>query len=225
MFQMELAFEFMEDLDTHAVFQSLVDQAAKFTPRMLHLFGLAFNVNDLDHTFELHSIAYSSVQEHDRSWMDNVADNLDKLLQDQGKLAESEDLCRKMVSEFTEEYGREHKRTLYWLQNLSFSLREQDKYMEAEAVMRKVWEIRKRSLGENHRETLQSARELSLSIEDRGESEALCRQILDRRENHLGRNDADTVESYEDLLQHYIKKDSKGVEKLYWEISTSRDFG
>ena len=85
--------------------------------------------------------------------------------------------------------------------------------------MRKVWEIRKRTLGENHRKTLKSARHLSLSIEDRVESEALCRHILDRRENHLGRNDADTVESYEDLLQHYIKKDNrKGTEKLYWEI-------
>ncbi|PMD20712.1 hypothetical protein NA56DRAFT_573671, partial [Hyaloscypha hepaticicola] len=144
-------------------------------------------------------MAYSRAQKHDRSWIHNVAINLEEALYDQGKMAEREALCRKMVSESTEEYGGEHERTLGWLQSLSSSLREQDKYMEAEAVMRKVWEIRKRTLGENHRKTLKSARRLSLCIEDGGESEALCRQILDRRENHLGRNDADTVESYEDL--------------------------
>jgi tetratricopeptide (TPR) repeat protein len=219
LFQMTLSLQSMEDLDTHAVFRSLVEQAAKFTPLVLQLFGDAFNSNDSNHTFELYSIAYSRAQKHDRSWMNIIATELAMLLYDQGKLAESEVLCRKMVSEFTEEYGGEHEHTLGWLQSLSFSLREQDKYKEAEAVMRQVWEIRKRTLGENHRETLKIARRLSLSIEDAEESEALCRQILDRRVNHLGRNDADTVESYEDLLQFYIKKkDSKGTEKLYWEI-------
>ena len=217
--QMMLSFEFTEELDTHAVFQSLIEQAAKFTPRALQLFGSAFDSNDSDHSFELYSIAYSRAQKHGRSWMNIVATSIDELLYDQGKLAESEVLCRKMVSEFTEEYGGEHEHTLDWLQSLSISLRAQDKYMEAEAVMRKVWEIRKRTLGENHRKTLKSGRHLSLSIQDGGESEALCRQILDRRENHLGRNDADTVESYKDLLQHYIKKnDIKGTEKLYWKI-------
>jgi len=217
--QMILYFDFVEELDTHAVFQFLVEHAAKFTPRALQFFGFAFDSNDTDLSFELYCIAYSRVEKHDRSWMDGVASYLNRLLYDQGKFAESEVLCRKMISESSEEYDGEHERTLDWLQGLSISLRAQDKYMEAEAVMRKVWEIRKRTLGENHRETLKSARHLSLSIEDRGESEALCRHILDRRENHLGRDDADTVESCEDLLQHYIKKkDSKGTEKLYWEI-------
>ncbi len=59
--------------------------------------------------------------------------------------------CRKMVSEFAEEYGEEHEYTLYWLHSLSIFLLEQGKYMEAQAVLRKVWEIRKRTLGENHR--------------------------------------------------------------------------
>jgi tetratricopeptide (TPR) repeat protein len=217
--QMMLSFEFMEELDTLAVFQSLVEQAAKFTPRALQLFGSAFDSNDSDHTFELYSIAYSRAQRHGIFWMHIVATELAELLNDQGKLAESEVLCRKMVSEFTEEYGGEHERTLGWLQSLSFCLLEQAKYMEAEAIMRTVWEICKRTWGENHRETLEIARRLSLCIEHGGESEALCRQVLDRREKHLGRNDADTVESYEDLLQHYLKKkDSRGTEKLYWEI-------
>jgi len=41
LFQMALSFESREELDTHAVFQSLVEQAAKFTPRMLYFFGFA----------------------------------------------------------------------------------------------------------------------------------------------------------------------------------------
>jgi hypothetical protein len=41
LFQMALSFESREELDTHAMFQSLVEQAAKFTPRMLYFFGFA----------------------------------------------------------------------------------------------------------------------------------------------------------------------------------------
>jgi ATP:corrinoid adenosyltransferase len=40
--QMRFSFEFMDELDTHAVFQSLVKHAAKFTPRALQFLGNAF---------------------------------------------------------------------------------------------------------------------------------------------------------------------------------------
>jgi hypothetical protein len=138
LFQMALSFESREELDTHAIFQSLVEQAAKFTPRMLYFFGFAFDGNNSNQTFELYSLAYSRAEKHHRSWMNDIASGLDQILYEQEKLAESEVFCRKMVSEFTEEHGGEHECTLDWLPSLSISLRLQDKYREARALARRV---------------------------------------------------------------------------------------
>jgi Tetratricopeptide repeat/NACHT domain len=220
LFQMAFSFEPMEELERRAVFQNLVEQAAIFAPITLCMLGYILSSNDLlDQAIELCSIAYSRAEKHDRSAMDDIAILIDNLLYDEGRLAESEVFCRKVASDFNDEFGGEHECTLRWLRRLSISLRDQDKYKEAEVHIRKVWEIRKQTLGENHRDTLDSARDLSLSLEDGDESEALCRQVKDRREVHLGRADRDTLESYKDLLQHYIKKEpGEETEQLYWEI-------
>jgi hypothetical protein len=219
LFQMGGSFYSMEELERRAVFQSLVEQSAIFAPATLYMLGNILTDIDLDQAIELCSIAYSSVEKHDRLAMNNMASMVDDILCEHGRFSESEVFCRRVVSEFTEEHGGEHKYTLCWLRRLSISLRDQGEYREAEALARKVWEIRKQTLGENHRDTLESARDVSLFLEDDEESEALCRQVMERREIHLGRSDGDTLESYKDLLQHYIKKENgKETEKLYWEI-------
>ena len=111
----------------------------------------------------------------------NSASTLVRILTEQEKYGEAEELNQKILEQRQSTLGMEHDDTLDSLYDLGYVLYHQEKYEEAECLHRQVLACREQRLGPQHRKSLQSMNNLALVLGDRGKYEAaeqLFRQVL-----------------------------------------------
>jgi len=123
------------------------------------------------------------------------------LLQQQGKAAEAEPLCRRLL-DGRRLSGEDDPKTLGTMSTLAGLLSAQGRIEEAESLVRRTLELRSRRLGEEAPDTLQSMAQLAGLLLDRGEpseAEGLYRRVLDVRRRELGWEHDATVGALRDL--------------------------
>ena len=89
------------------------------------------------------------------------------LLQDQGKLAEAEQFCRRALEGKERTLGRDHPSTLTSVNNLGMLLKAQGKLAEAEQFFRRALEGNERTLGRDHPNTRLTTENLRLLLAER----------------------------------------------------------
>ncbi|HEX6810868.1 MAG TPA: serine/threonine-protein kinase [Planctomycetota bacterium] len=122
--------------------------------------------------------------------------NASLLLEDQGKLAEAESLCREALEGSRRVRGDDHPDTLVSINNLSALLQAQGKLAEAEPLYREALEKRRLILGDEHPDTLGSMNNLGTLLKEQGrlaEAEPLLREVLETNRRLLGDDHASTL--------------------------------
>jgi len=125
-----------------------------------------------------------------------------KVLDDEGKSEEAENLFRPAIAEYERVRGREDRETLSIQTDLAIALYDQGKFAEAEVEHRAVLRIREKTLAPNDPDTLTSRDNLAMALEDQGkyaEAEAEHRSVLQAREKVLGPGHPDTLTSRDNL--------------------------
>ncbi|MBM4051615.1 MAG: serine/threonine protein kinase [Planctomycetes bacterium] len=124
--------------------------------------------------------------------------NMGRLLQAQGKLAEAEPYYREALEKRRRTLGEEHPSTLTSIGNMGFLLQAQGKLAEAEPYCREALEKRRRTLGEEHPDTLTSISSMGFLLQAQGklaEAEPYCREALEKYRRTRGEEHPNTLNS------------------------------
>ena len=92
-----------------------------------------------------------------------------RLLQDQGKLAEAEPLCREALATSRETLGKKHPSTVSFISNMAGLLESQGKLAEAEPLFREAYKYFRNLFGHRHPRTVDTAHGLGHLLKARGE--------------------------------------------------------
>ena len=118
------------------------------------------------------------------------------LLQEQGKLSESEPYRREALEKSRRVLGEEHPDTVLAIKNMGFLLQEEGKLSEAEPYFREVLEKQRRVLGEEHPFTLVSTVNMGYLLQAEGklaEAEPYYREGLEKCRRVLGQEHPETL--------------------------------
>ncbi|MGB4967342.1 MAG: tetratricopeptide repeat protein, partial [Candidatus Saccharimonadales bacterium] len=129
-------------------------------------------------------------------------DDLASVLQDQGKLAEAEELYRRALAITEKVSGPVHADTSTSLDNLASVLQDQGKFAEAEGLHRRALAITEKVSGPVHPDTSTSLNNLALVLQDQGklaEAEGLHRRALAITEKVSDLEDSETAASLNNL--------------------------
>ncbi len=124
------------------------------------------------------------------------AEEYGRLLLDQSKLREAEQVQRHVWQTRLRIFGREHLDTLRSATQLARTLDHRGKHKETEDLIRPTIEAQRRTLGPEHYDTLFSIERLALVLRGQGdiaEAERLQREVLAGRQRTLGKEHALTL--------------------------------
>ncbi len=131
---------------------------------------------------------------------------LARVLLDQGKSMEAEQMLRQCLEIQKRTLGEDHPKTCYSMKQLARAFSSQDKHAEAEILRRQVLELRKRVLGEENPNTIHSMNDLAETLRSQGkhsEAEALYRRVLELRKRALGEENPGTLDSMNRLAWYF----------------------
>jgi tetratricopeptide (TPR) repeat protein/predicted Ser/Thr protein kinase len=158
-----------------------------------------------------------------------IMNNRGKALKDIGRLAESEELMRRVFEARIRVFGNDHPQTLVAQNILAGTIQKLGRNAEAIAMLREVVERRRRVLGDDHYSTLLAMGNLGAALIAEGEfaeAEPLTRDALAGYRVRFGERDARTLVLKGNLayLLEDIGKIDEAVE-LYRETIESRRNG
>ncbi|MBO6739212.1 MAG: serine/threonine protein kinase [Phycisphaerales bacterium] len=158
-----------------------------------------------------------------------IMNNRGKALKDIGRLAESEELMRRVFEARIRVFGDDHPQTLVAQNILAGTIQKLGRNAEAIAMLREVVERRRRVLGDDHYSTLLAMGNLGAALIAEGEfaeAEPLTRDALSGYRIRFGERDARTLVLKGNLayLLEDIGKIDEAVE-LYRETIESRRNG
>ncbi len=144
-----------------------------------------------------------------------------ELLHVEGKLGETDAICREAAEKYVRVLGKEDPGTLLAVNNLGRIYLSQDKLDAAEPLLRETLATRRRILGEDHAETLESINNLGALLRAQGKlngAELYLREALEKGRRVLGEDARQTLTSMANLglvLKEQGKLDE--AEPLYRE--------
>jgi tetratricopeptide (TPR) repeat protein len=128
--------------------------------------------------------------------------NLARVLSDQGKYEQAEEMHRQVLRLSETVLGKEHPDTLSSMNNLAEVLSCQGKYEQAEEMHRQVLRLSETVLGKEHPNTLTSMNNLAEVLSRQGkyeQAEEMHRQVLRLCETVLGKEHPNTLTSMNNL--------------------------
>jgi serine/threonine protein kinase/tetratricopeptide (TPR) repeat protein len=131
-----------------------------------------------------------------------AADDLARLLIQEGHYAEAEKLGRETLDIRRQVLGAEHPDTLISMRHLTATLWKEGRYAEAERMERELLDIERRVFGPEHSDTLAAMDNLAATLQDEGryaEAEKMQREVLDTERRVLGPEHPDTLETISNL--------------------------
>jgi tetratricopeptide (TPR) repeat protein len=129
-------------------------------------------------------------------------DALIELLSDQGRHAEAEPLCRKMLECSKRALGEDDPATFDAMFRLADTLSSDGRTEEAEQLARETLELRRRHLGEDDSATISSMQQvagLALKRGETAEAETLYRRVYEQRRRTEGPEDQSTILALADV--------------------------
>jgi tetratricopeptide (TPR) repeat protein len=130
--------------------------------------------------------------------------NLARVLSDQGKYEQAEEMHRQVLRLSETVLGKEHPDTLSSMNNLAEVLSCQGKYEQAEEMHRQVLRLSETVLGKEHPDTLSSMNNLAEVLSCQGkyeQAEEMHRQVLRLSETVLGKEHPNTLTSMNNLAE------------------------
>jgi tetratricopeptide (TPR) repeat protein len=157
----------------------------------------------------------------------SLMDALGRLLQQQGKLPEAEQLLRRAFEGREQLFGARHLDTLGSAHNLGLVLRGQGRLAEAELLVRHALEGREQLLGASHEHTLESVSKLGtvlLAQRSLEGAEQLFRRALEGEQTQLGVRHLGTLATVNSLAT-VLKDQGKlpEAERLYRRALEGRE--
>jgi tetratricopeptide (TPR) repeat protein len=133
--------------------------------------------------------------ERNRSTLDSM-NKLGSLLRDDGKLTESEHVCRDALDAHRRALGESHAQTVTATANLATVLFDEGKLADAQPLLMDVLEQNRRLHGQDHLETATSEQNVAMLLTARGknaEAEPHYRHVLAVRRAKLGEEHSNTL--------------------------------
>ncbi|KAF4621776.1 hypothetical protein D9613_012140 [Agrocybe pediades] len=130
-------------------------------------------------------------------------------LQNQGKLAEAEEMYSKVIALQTKILGDDHPSTLTSRHNLGSLYVEKGQWEEAKAIFLPVLEARTRVFGEENMNTLDSMHQLARCLENQGklaEAEEMYSKVIALQTKILGDDHPSTLGSRHNLGSLYVEQ-------------------
>jgi tetratricopeptide (TPR) repeat protein len=152
-----------------------------------------------------------------------VWNTFSKVLYDEGRWAEAEEVLVQMMGKSTKMLGREHPNTLRSMNNLASTYRDQGRWTEAEELFVQVVEASKRVFGGKHPNTLTSIGNLASTYKKQGrcrEAEELEVHVLEIETTMFDPEHHDTLNSMDNLAltysyqERWTKAEELGVQVL-----------
>jgi tetratricopeptide (TPR) repeat protein len=132
-------------------------------------------------------------------------DRIGVFLREDGKFKDSERLNSRSVK-ILEEFGKEHPKTLWSMNNLASTYWHQGKLQDAADLQESVLEAMRRTLGEEHPDTLKSMSNLASTYWKQGklqDAADLHESVLEAMRRTLGEEHPDTLTSMNNLALTY----------------------
>jgi len=139
-----------------------------------------------------------------------VLNNLGIVLQEQGRVDETEGRYRQALAILEESLGPEHPDIASCLNNLARALKIQARFDEAEPLYRRALTIRERVLGPDHPElaiSLNNLANLQMNRNEFEQAESLLMRSLDISEKALGDDNLEVATALNNLASLFIRRE------------------